>query len=117
MATFNFKKYGAHDNLTVNKDKTKNEEDVSTIPSNYRGGTSLADNTIYELDHGDQTTLVGSAGGDANDTRGASDEPWERDWAAESTTTGATSHTNRSTSGYAAKIMVDKVSRKNNFMC
>ena len=33
MAAFKFKKYGAHDDLPVNKDMTKNEEYVSTIPS------------------------------------------------------------------------------------
>lgn len=107
MAAFNFKKYGAHDDMTVNKDKTK-KEDASTIPPNYRGGTSLAENTMYELDQGDQTTLAGSEGGDAEAPDLAPYEAWESDWAVESTTTGATTQTNRSTSGYAEKMMVDE---------
>ena len=107
MAAFNFKKYGAHDDITVNKDKNKNE-DASTIPLNHRGGTSLTEHTVYKLEQGDQTTLAGTEGGDPEMPELAPYEAWESDWAAESTTTGATSQTKRSTTGHAEKAMSDR---------
>ena len=86
MAAFNFEKYGAHDDITVNKDMTKNK-DASTISLNRKGGTSLATHTMYELDQGDQTTLAGTEGGDPEMPPLASYQAWESDWTAESTTT------------------------------
>ena len=82
MAAFNFEKYGAHDDMTVNKDKTK-VEDASTV-SNLREGTSLATNTMYEPDLEDQTTI---ADGDGGNTVMPELADWEMEGETESTTT------------------------------
>ena len=85
MAAFNFKKYGAKDDLTVNRNPVKGE-DTSTINSKDQEGKSLAEHTQYEFDQGDQTTLGGSERGgpdDATEAEGAL--PWESDWTIDKT--------------------------------
>ena len=85
MVAFNFKKYGAIDDLTVNRNPIKGE-DTSTINSKDQEGKSLAEHTQFEFDQGDQTTLGGSERGgpdDATEAEGAL--PWESDWTTDHT--------------------------------
>ena len=83
MAAFNFKRYGANDDLTVNRDKTK-VEDTSTINSKCQQGTFLAKHTQCVLDQGHQTALGGSERGDDDDATGieATNRTllWDLDW-------------------------------------
>ena len=108
MAAFNFKRYGANNDLTVNREKTK-VEDTSTINFKDQEGTSLAEHTQYVLDQGNQTTLGGSEIGGADEgprAKAANGSlPWELYWTTDNAGRKATAPIIRNTQAYGTMMM------------
>ena len=111
MAAFNFKNYGAKDDLTVNRNPIKGE-DTSTINSKDQEGKSLAEHTQYEFNQGDQTTLGGSERGgvdDATEAEGAIGTlPWESDWTTENTGAEMPESNKRNAHAYGTRVIVGR---------